>query len=390
MDRLRRICTLAAIAATLCLPSSVSADNGEAAWLTEQEISKLINQLGSDEFAEREEAARRLTEAGAFAFDALDTAKESDDTEVRLRAELVEQAIVNHAVKELEKFGAQILPGQRHAPLRLGYKYFGDEQLKHVACLRTLMTLELTKSRVTDQGLLCLRHLPNLSEILLRDTRVSDAGLVHLSSLQSLTRLDVYGCPISDQGLAAIGKFENLRFLSLSGSDITDKGMQHFAKLRRLDYLRLDCPNVTGAGLVHLRSARKHLRVLRLQGVPMKDQDLKLLKDFTSLESLYIREAPLSGVGLSDLSQLPKLKRIYLDHSQVNDDAIHHLRSLHALTCLSLDGTNVTLGGLSGLRNAPQLSNLELPQRFTDHEVNQLQYQLNRERVGPRIHMHQD
>ncbi len=53
------------------------------------EVERLIKQLGSDEFDERETATKRLQEIGDPALDALDKAATSADAEVRLRAECI-------------------------------------------------------------------------------------------------------------------------------------------------------------------------------------------------------------------------------------------------------------------------------------------------------------
>src|SRR5947209_7543798 len=50
------------------------------------EVERLIEQLGSDDFDEREAASKRLAEFGEPALDALHRALMSDDLEVRCRA----------------------------------------------------------------------------------------------------------------------------------------------------------------------------------------------------------------------------------------------------------------------------------------------------------------
>src|SRR5579859_868687 len=52
----------------------------------EAEVARLIKQLGSDVFAEREAASRELAKAGEAALGALEWAARSDDAEVRRRA----------------------------------------------------------------------------------------------------------------------------------------------------------------------------------------------------------------------------------------------------------------------------------------------------------------
>src|SRR5213592_2737473 len=55
----------------------------------DQEIARLVKQLGSDKFKEREAATKRLKEIGEPALEALLKAATSDDAEVRCRAEQI-------------------------------------------------------------------------------------------------------------------------------------------------------------------------------------------------------------------------------------------------------------------------------------------------------------
>jgi WD40 repeat protein len=66
------------------------------------DVSRLIEQLGSDDFAQREEAHRRLAEVGEAALEPLRKALQSDDAEVRRRA--------GELVREIERrlFGEQL------------------------------------------------------------------------------------------------------------------------------------------------------------------------------------------------------------------------------------------------------------------------------------------
>jgi len=74
-----------------------------------ERITRLIKQLGNDEFVKREAASKKLNAIGAPGLEALHKAAVfSDDAEIRRRAELLERAITGRiqavaAKKELEK-----------------------------------------------------------------------------------------------------------------------------------------------------------------------------------------------------------------------------------------------------------------------------------------------
>src|SRR5262249_18074290 len=65
------------------------------------EVERLIKQLGSDKFKEREAATKRLHEIGEPALDALHKAQTSADEEVRHRAEKIVAAIETKLYVEL-------------------------------------------------------------------------------------------------------------------------------------------------------------------------------------------------------------------------------------------------------------------------------------------------
>src|SRR5215813_7196576 len=73
----------------------------------DREIARLVRQLGSDKFKERQEASRRLKEIGAPALDALYQAMSSSDTELRHRAEAI-LAVIEEPVKAIEKLGGKV------------------------------------------------------------------------------------------------------------------------------------------------------------------------------------------------------------------------------------------------------------------------------------------
>src|SRR6187397_240314 len=71
----------------------------------QRSVERLIGQLGSDNFAEREAASKRLEAIGEPALDALDRAAESGDAEVRARARRVVAAVENRLYPELRLAG---------------------------------------------------------------------------------------------------------------------------------------------------------------------------------------------------------------------------------------------------------------------------------------------
>jgi HEAT repeat protein len=83
--------TLAVVIAIAAVPAPIRADEPASA-APEQAIQRWIDQLGSERFKEREQAARELSKLGKSALPGLKGASQSPDAEVRRRAQqLVER-----------------------------------------------------------------------------------------------------------------------------------------------------------------------------------------------------------------------------------------------------------------------------------------------------------
>lgn len=86
---------LLACAAALCFLVPASLGKPPA------EVAKLIQQLGSDDFAEREAAHHKLESLGELAFDALRQAiTESDDPEIKSRAQRILDAVATKGLRD--------------------------------------------------------------------------------------------------------------------------------------------------------------------------------------------------------------------------------------------------------------------------------------------------
>jgi hypothetical protein len=166
--------------------------------------------------------------------------------------------------------------------LSLAGAYVDDEGLQHVAALRRLTWLELTRTRVTgpglahlrdlplkllnlddtavdDAGLAFLERLPDLTFLFLARTRVRGPGLVHLAGLRALAMLDLDETPIDDDGLRYLVGTSVID-LSLASTAVSDAGLVHLFRMPRLARVDLSCSRVTAEGSKRL-IAMKHIRV---------------------------------------------------------------------------------------------------------------------------------
>jgi Leucine-rich repeat (LRR) protein len=77
-----------------------------------------------------------------------------------------------------------------------------EEAVLHMKKLKSLRTVTLGFTKVSDAGLVHLAGLPELEELGLAQTGVTDAGLSHLKELKKLKRLDLVGTKVTDKGAA--------------------------------------------------------------------------------------------------------------------------------------------------------------------------------------------
>ncbi len=116
--------------------------------------------------------------------------------------------------------------------------------------------IRLDAAEVTDDDLNHLRGLEDkLRRINLSRTRVTDDGLKLLGTMHKLEQLRLSGPNISDAGLKAVAQLSGLRFLHLIDAPITDVGLDQLHSLDHLESLYLDGTRVTDEGLGRLVAA---------------------------------------------------------------------------------------------------------------------------------------
>ena len=100
----------------------------------------------------------------------------------------------------------------------------------------------------------------------LTNTKVTDAGLkeLELAGLKSLQTLSLSGTGVTDAGLKELAGFESLQTLDLSLTGVTGAGLKELAGLKSLQTLMLiSTAGVTDAGVAELQKALPKCKVLR-------------------------------------------------------------------------------------------------------------------------------
>jgi len=245
----------------------------------------------------------------------------------------------------------------------------------------------LASTWVTDADLEGLKQLPSLERLDLSHTRITDQGLLRLRSCTSVRDLDLYYAEqITDEGMAAVRDWMKLERVNLRGTKITDTTLQLLATLPAIRAVDVGYAQITDSGLQHL-GALSGLRELAFGGNKLTDGALGVLYRLRGLERLDVAgrqrtDSGLWSVGLTDfgadpIATLSELRDLNLSGTQISaraleklarlealelldlhgakrvgDDAIPHLGALRRLRWLDLEGTSVTEQGAGRLRAA--------------------------------------
>jgi hypothetical protein len=153
--------------------------------------------------------------------------------------------------------------------------------------LEQLHRLKLDQSWVSDDGLLHLKGLTNLTELDLRGSvLVHGTELEHLKGLTKLTILDLGESNVSDDALAYLKGMNKLEYLGLDGIPSAGADLAWMKGRIDLSELELSRTRVTDAGLVHLKGLT-NLKVLSVKNTRVTDDGIRDLKE--ALPRLTIR-----------------------------------------------------------------------------------------------------
>ncbi len=239
-----------------------------------------------------------------------------------------------------------------------------DADLPALARQSSLKRLDLSMTRISDQGLLQLKPLAGLEElnlryaeligdegmsavkgwqalrrIDLRGTKITDTTLGYLGALPTLESIDAGFAQVSDNGIELLTNLPKLRALSVGGNKLTDTGMQALRLMPTLAYLDLSGPQRTDSGL---------------WSVSLTEKGVGAIATLKELRELRIGGTSVSSISLESLRRgLPKLERLSLKGAKrINDEAALVLGEWKSLREIDLKDTAVSAAGLEQLRAA--------------------------------------
>jgi len=226
--------------------------------------------------------------------------------------------------------------------LDLSHTRITDEGLLHLKPARQIQDLNLYYAeQVTDQGIAAIREWKNLKHLNLRGTRVSDGGLAIAGGLTQLEALDIANTEFTDNGLDALVPLTRLRELAIGRSKLRKNALEVLRLLPTLEGLDLGGPR-PGAGGLRDKEA-----------TPMPDDLPRAVSTLQQLRTLKLSYSQIGADGLRILASLDHVETLALVGSpRVDDQALSELAKWKSLRHLDVQATKVTARGVAALEKA--------------------------------------
>jgi Leucine-rich repeat (LRR) protein len=256
----------------------------------------------------------------------------------------------------------------RIVSVNLRGSWINDAEMIDLARLPDLERLDLSHTRISDEGMLNLKPAPKITDLkLFYSEWITDQGLTAIKEWKHLKRLDLRGTRISDGTLEIVSGLTGLEALDIAHTEVTDLGLENLITLVNLKELAVGRGRLSNAGLVALRMLPTLIRLDlsgarptppdnpggRGGGASIPEETLKAIAELKDLRVLYLGYSAINADGLRALSVLEKVEKLGLQGcNRVDDAALVELAKWKSLKYLDVQEDPVTEKGLALLRDA--------------------------------------
>ena len=226
--------------------------------------------------------------------------------------------------------------------LDLSHTRISDEGLLYLKPLNQIQDLNLRYAeQITDQGMLAVKDWKNLKRLDLRGTRIFDGTLAILGGLTGLESLDIAYTQVTDNGLDALVPLTRLKELSIGRSKLGKNALEVLRLLPTLEYLDLGGPHPGPGGY------------RTTAGAPMDDELPHAISELKQLRVLKLSYSQIRADGLRILAPLDQVTKLALTGCpRVDDRALAELAKWKSLQYLDVQETSVTEEGVDRLEKA--------------------------------------
>jgi len=243
--------------------------------------------------------------------------------------------------------------------------WINDAEMLQLAALGDLERLDLSHTRITDEGMLRLKSAPKIRDLnLFYAEWITDQGMTAIRDWKHLKRLNLRGTRISDGTLEIVGRITGLEALDISNTPVTDNGLDHLIPLVNLKELAMGGGRRGNAALTILRMLTT-LTYLDLSGAKptppdmpgraagpgIPEESLRAMAELKELRVLKLGHSNITTEGLRILASLEKVEKLGLEGCRrIDDNSVGELSKWKSLKYLDLQDTQVTQESVEALR----------------------------------------
>ena len=242
-----------------------------------------------------------------------------------------------------------------------------DQHLESIANLEaaqtTFETLDLSQSKVSDQGIQKLAKFKNLTSLNLSKTYVRGTGLQGLE-LDKLQELSLDNTQFDSSVGAKIKDLQSLKTLGLRAAGLNDSFYEILAQLPHLEVLHLDGNKLLlGVNFSEMIKSGnfENLRVLTVSDSQFGYYGLLAVDQLKHLEILDAGSSGLNLKAILPISKCKKLRELNLSANPLSNESLVPLKRIKSLEVLNLaDCQGLSDPGTKTLRTMKHLKKLKL------------------------------
>lgn len=248
--------------------------------------------------------------------------------------------------------------------VNLSATWVNDTEILELAALPKLERLDLSHTRISDEGLLNLRPARQIRDLnLLYAEQITDLGLTAIKNWTNLKTLNVRGTRISDPTLAIISKLIQLESLDIANTGVTEAGLDSLVPLTKLKQLSIGRSRFSDSAMAVLRllntleyldlsGPRGVARNQRTESSSVPEALVRAISELKELRTLKLGHNQISAEELRTFAaSLSKVEKLGLEEcSRVDDQALKVLAEWKSLKYLDIQETKVTPDGVQALK----------------------------------------
>ena len=184
-----------------------------------------------------------------------------------------------------------------------------DAEAAHISQLKSLRSLRLENTNFTSKGISDLANL-KLRHLNFDSNHFGDQELKIISTIGTLVELHLNGSNATDTGVAHLADLDELKYLHLGGPNLSDSGIAALSAMKSLEELSVTNSNVTGIGFKDFDEAK--IRILKMNHCKISPAGLGGIAQITAVQELSLFCSSVTDGGLISLSRMPNLNSLNL------------------------------------------------------------------------------